>query len=150
MASTRVDGCAFRRMCHNMMLMLMTNLFWIDRMRCRRDDFEFNNCWVFSHFVQSFVSVLWMQLFHKLEECNSELKKYSHVNKKALDQFVNFSDQKEKLIKRKDELDRADQVCCSLLSRVNFLFNFLFIMCCLFYWLLFYFVFLWLYVFCID
>ena len=51
-----------------------------------------------------------VQLFHKLEECNAELKKYSHVNKKALDQFVNFSDQKEKLIKRKDELDRADQV----------------------------------------
>jgi len=51
-----------------------------------------------------------MQLFNKLEECNSELKQYSHVNKKALDQFVNFSDQKEKLIKRKDELDRADQV----------------------------------------
>lgn len=51
-----------------------------------------------------------IQLFHKLDECNTELKKYSHVNKKALDQFVNFSDQKEKLIKRKDELDRADQV----------------------------------------
>lgn len=51
-----------------------------------------------------------MQLFNKLDECNAELKKYSHVNKKALDQFVNFSDQKEKLIKRKDELDRADQV----------------------------------------
>jgi len=51
-----------------------------------------------------------MQLFNKLDECNTELKKYSHVNKKALDQFVNFSDQKEKLIKRKDELDRADQV----------------------------------------
>jgi len=54
--------------------------------------------------------VLQRQLFNKLDECNNELKKYSHVNKKALDQFVNFSDQKEKLIKRKDELDRADQV----------------------------------------
>ena len=47
------------------------------------------------------------QLFSKLEKCNDDLKKYSHVNKKALDQFVNFSDQKEKLLKRKDELDRA-------------------------------------------
>ncbi|NXS82398.1 SMC3 protein, partial [Erpornis zantholeuca] len=28
------------------------------------------------------------QLFRKLEQCNTELKKYSHVNKKALDQFV--------------------------------------------------------------
>jgi len=60
--------------------------------------------------LNRFYVVLLTQLFHKLEECNNELKKYSHVNKKALDQFVNFSDQKEKLIKRKDELDRADQV----------------------------------------
>ena len=51
-----------------------------------------------------------LQLFKKLEQCNVELKHYSHVNKKALDQFVNFSDQKEKLIKRKDELDRAHEV----------------------------------------
>ncbi|XP_076467825.1 structural maintenance of chromosomes protein 3-like [Babylonia areolata] len=49
------------------------------------------------------------QLFKKLEQCNTELKRYSHVNKKALDQFVNFSDQKEKLIKRKEELDRAHE-----------------------------------------
>ena len=55
-----------------------------------------------------------MQLFKKLEQCNMELKRYSHVNKKALDQFVNFSDQKEKLIKRKEELDRAHEV--SILS----------------------------------
>ena len=50
------------------------------------------------------------QLFKKLEQCNAELKKYSHVNKKALDQFVNFSDQKEKLIKRKEELDKGHAV----------------------------------------
>ncbi|KAL8567919.1 hypothetical protein ACOMHN_059041 [Nucella lapillus] len=49
------------------------------------------------------------QLFKKLEHCNTELKRYGHVNKKALDQFVNFSDQKEKLIKRKEELDRAHE-----------------------------------------
>jgi structural maintenance of chromosome 3 (chondroitin sulfate proteoglycan 6) len=29
------------------------------------------------------------------------------VNKKALDQFMSFSDQKEKLVKRKEELDRG-------------------------------------------
>lgn len=59
------------------------------------------------------------QLFHKLEECNNDLKKYSHVNKKALDQFVNFSDQKEKLIKRKDELDRADQSIKDLIYHLD-------------------------------
>ena len=50
------------------------------------------------------------QLFKKLDQCNQELKKYSHVNKKALDQFVNFTEQKGKLIKRKEELDSAHTV----------------------------------------
>ena len=47
------------------------------------------------------------QLFKKLEQSNSELKKYSHVNKKALDQFVHFSEQKEKLMQRKDQQNRG-------------------------------------------
>ncbi|XP_064600089.1 structural maintenance of chromosomes protein 3-like [Liolophura sinensis] len=59
------------------------------------------------------------QLFKKLEQCNSELKKYSHVNKKALDQFVNFSDQKEKLMKRKDELDRAHSSIVDLMNALD-------------------------------
>ena len=47
------------------------------------------------------------QLFKKLETSNVELKKYSHVNKKALDQFISFSEQKEKLVARKEEIDRG-------------------------------------------
>ena len=47
------------------------------------------------------------QLFKQLEKANLELKKYSHVNKKALDQFISFSEDKEKLMARKDELDRG-------------------------------------------
>lgn len=46
------------------------------------------------------------QLWKKLHQCNTELKKYSHVNKKALEQFVNFSERKEKLTSRKEQLDR--------------------------------------------
>jgi structural maintenance of chromosome 3 (chondroitin sulfate proteoglycan 6) len=42
-----------------------------------------------------------------MEKANSHLKKYSLVNKKDLDQFMSFSDQKEKLVKRKEELDRG-------------------------------------------
>lgn len=57
-----------------------------------------------------------MQLFRKLEQCNTELKKYSHVNKKALDQFVNFSEQKEKLIKRQEELDRGYKSIMELMN----------------------------------
>lgn len=40
----------------------------------------------------------------------------SHVNKKALDQFMSFSDQKEKLVKRKEELDRGDEKIKELMS----------------------------------
>lgn len=40
----------------------------------------------------------------------------SHVNKKALDQFMSFSEQKEKLVKRKEELDRADEKIKELMN----------------------------------
>lgn len=50
-------------------------------------------------------------LMKELEKINKELKKYSHVNKKAYDQFLNFSEQRELLLKRKDEVDAgADKV----------------------------------------
>lgn len=45
------------------------------------------------------------KLFNELEKANQHLKKYNHVNKKALDQFLSFSEQKEKLYSRKRELD---------------------------------------------
>lgn len=60
------------------------------------------------------------QLFKKLENSNMELKKYSHVNKKALDQFISFSEQKEKLVLRKEELDRG-WVVDYLIFYLNFL-----------------------------
>jgi len=47
------------------------------------------------------------QLWKKLEKCNADLKNYSHVNKKALDHFMSFSEQKEKLIGRNSELDEG-------------------------------------------
>jgi hypothetical protein len=39
------------------------------------------------------------------------LKKYAHVNKKALDQFLQFSDERDKLTNRKSEIDEAHRVC---------------------------------------
>lgn len=58
-------------------------------------------------------------LFKELEKTNNQLKKYSHVNKKALDQFISFSDQREKLQKRKEELDRGDEKIKELLSMLE-------------------------------
>ncbi|KAG1659850.1 Structural maintenance of chromosomes protein 3 [Nymphon striatum] len=68
---------------------------------------------------EKYTSLSSKQLYRKLEQCNSELKKYSHVNKKALDQFINFSEQKEKLIKRKEELDRGHQSILDLMNALE-------------------------------
>lgn len=56
------------------------------------------------------------QLFRQLEMCNSELKKYSNVNKKALDQFVHFTEQKEKLQERKQEQERGYERIMELMA----------------------------------
>lgn len=50
------------------------------------------------------------ELHKLLHKCNEQLKNYSHVNKKALDQYVNFTEQREELHKRQAELDAGDEV----------------------------------------
>ena len=57
--------------------------------------------------VSAFAKKTISALMKNLEEINKDLKKYSHVNKKAFDQFVNFSEQRDSLIKRKEELDQG-------------------------------------------
>lgn len=44
-------------------------------------------------------------LMKKLKKANQKLQKYAHVNKKALDQFLNFTEQRETLTRRREELD---------------------------------------------
>merc|ERR1711944_355500 len=58
------------------------------------------------------------QLFKQLEKANTELKKYSHVNKKALDQFISFSEEKEKLMSRKFTLFQIFLLFVYILSTV--------------------------------
>ena len=41
---------------------------------------------------------------------------YRDVNKKALDQFLSFTEQKERLLKRKEELDRGEVAIQDLLN----------------------------------
>ena len=45
---------------------------------------------------------------------------YSHVNKKALDQFISFSEEKTKLLERKDELDRGYDKIKELMSTLEY------------------------------
>ena len=42
----------------------------------------------------------------RLKEVNENLKKYASVNRKALDQYVSFNEQRENLVGRKEELIR--------------------------------------------
>ncbi len=59
------------------------------------------------------------QLMQELEKINKELKQYSHVNKKAYDQFVNFSEQRESLLIRKDEIDRGAEKVKQLIESLD-------------------------------
>lgn len=51
-----------------------------------------------------------------LHKCNDQLQKFSHVNKKALDQYMNFMEQREQLQKRRAELDAGDEKIKELIS----------------------------------
>ncbi|XP_011860551.1 PREDICTED: structural maintenance of chromosomes protein 3-like isoform X2 [Vollenhovia emeryi] len=62
-----------------------------------------------------FTTISTQQLFKEMKQANKHLKKYSHVNKKALDQFISFSNQIKELVKRKEELDRNGEKIKQLL-----------------------------------
>ncbi|CAZ81815.1 unnamed protein product [Tuber melanosporum] len=47
------------------------------------------------------------QVVKRLHKVNEALKKYSHVNKKAFEQYANFTKQRDTLIKRREELDSS-------------------------------------------
>ena len=55
----------------------------------------------------------------RLESTNKELKEYVHVNKKAYDQFVSFSDNREALLVRKKEVDREAEKVKELVESLN-------------------------------
>ncbi|OWM69062.1 structural maintenance of chromosomes protein 3 [Punica granatum] len=56
------------------------------------------------------------ELQKMLHRCNEQLQQFSHVNKKALDQYVNFTEQREELQKRQAELDAGDEKIKELIS----------------------------------
>lgn len=58
-------------------------------------------------------------LMRELEKTNKKLKSYSHVNKKAFDQFVNFNEQRETLLKRKDEVDKGARKVKELIESLD-------------------------------
>lgn len=56
------------------------------------------------------------ELYKMLHKCNEQLQQFSHVNKKALDQYQNFTDQREELQKRQEELNAGDEKIKELIS----------------------------------
>jgi len=58
-------------------------------------------------------------LMKKLESINKDLKEYVHVNKKAYDQFINFSDQRDALLNRKKEVDREAEKVKELVESLD-------------------------------
>lgn len=47
------------------------------------------------------------QIQNKLRRVNEKLKQYKHVNKKAFEQYNNFTTQQDQLMKRRKELDAS-------------------------------------------
>ena len=47
------------------------------------------------------------QIVKKLHKVNDSLKKFAHVNKKAFEQYNNFTKQRDDLLKRREELDTS-------------------------------------------
>ncbi|EFC37534.1 structural maintenance of chromosome 3 [Naegleria gruberi] len=55
-------------------------------------------------------------LLKKLHNTNEKLKKFGHVNKKALDQYEQFSNQKEEFLEKKSELDSSAKAINELIQ----------------------------------
>lgn len=69
--------------------------------------------------LESYTHMGISELMRHLETVNKNLKKYSHVNKKAYDQYVNFSEQRDSLLKRKEELDKGAEKVKELIESLD-------------------------------
>jgi len=59
------------------------------------------------------------ELMQRLHKTNGELKKFSNVNKKALGQYMHFSEQKEELLKRWDEIVEGEKAINELIETLD-------------------------------
>ncbi|DBB00026.1 hypothetical protein WJX77_003476 [Trebouxia sp. C0004] len=61
-----------------------------------------------------------LQELHKLlQKANTQLKQFSHVNKKALDQYTNFTEQREELARRQTENGRGEDKIKQLIQTLD-------------------------------
>ena len=59
------------------------------------------------------------EIEEQLKSTSQELNKFSHVNKKAMDQYINFSERKEELLKKKNEVDAGAESIQSLIKKLD-------------------------------
>ena len=59
------------------------------------------------------------ELHTALQRANGEIKKFAHVNQKALDQYVSFSEQRDELSRRKKENDTAEKKIRQLIDTLD-------------------------------
>ena len=59
------------------------------------------------------------ELQKALQLANQEAKKFAHVNQKALDQYVSFSEQRDELTRRKQENDAAEEKIRQLIDTLD-------------------------------
>ena len=59
------------------------------------------------------------ELLKKLKSLNDKLAKYSHVNKKALDQYMSFTGQRDQLILRKKEMDAGNEAIAEMIKTLD-------------------------------
>jgi len=60
-----------------------------------------------------------LQITSKLKRVNEALKKYKHVNKKAFEQYNNFTTQQDHLMKRRKELDASQESIEELVEHLD-------------------------------
>jgi len=70
-------------------------------------------------FDQSFTSKSREQLMAEKADCNRQLEQLGHVNKKAHDQYVNFSDQRHKLLEREKEIVKGEEAITALIEHLD-------------------------------
>ena len=60
-----------------------------------------------------------LQLVKKLHTVNEGLKKFAHVNKKAFEQYNNFTKQRDQLLTRREELDTSAKSIDELIANLD-------------------------------
>lgn len=58
-------------------------------------------------------------LHRALQQCHEAIKKFSHVNKKALDQFLQFTEQREDLSRRHEEVETSKTKIAELVEGLD-------------------------------